>query len=379
MKKSLLIITLSIFLFQYLISDTSNKQPIKVGVYGDNGSSTICVTETMAALKIDPEIIPIVIRGADIADGILKTLDVIVFPGGSGSKESSSMGEKDREMVKDFVKIDGKGCVGICAGGYLLSSTPIYKWSLKLTSSSVIDRAHYNRGRGLVKMALTEKGKKYFPELKEFKHFFLQYYDGPILVRLKNSCLPDYVELGKYVTDIHLTGGSGPGVTSGKTSLLLNSAGKGKVFVVTGHPEATPGMRWMIPRMVRIVSNRKIVSYPKTVVRPKRESQAILFDKKNTLKEKKLFWKLIGDSETEKIESLKELIKMRSRPALRWAIGLLRDSSPKVRIIASRVLSEAEYTPAIRDMKTALKVEKDPDCLKELKKGLSHLEKIINN
>ena len=131
--------------------------------------------------------------------------------------------------------------------------------------------------------------------------------------------------------------------------------------------------------VLRIVSNRKAVSYPETVVRPKRESNSILFDRENSKKEKKFFWRLIGDSETEKIESLKELIKMRSRPALRWAIGLLRDSSPNVRSLAAQVLSEAEYTPAIRDIKTALKTEKDPGCLKELKKGLSRLKQIVNN
>ncbi|MEN8152711.1 MAG: BPL-N domain-containing protein [Acidobacteriota bacterium] len=383
MKNILLLISIYLFFILNIHSienksfKTNDIQPIKVGVYGDFGASVICVMETMASLRIDSGIKSKVIFGSDIAEGILDHLDVIVFPGGSGSKESSSMGAQSRKKVREFVLKDGKGCVGICAGGYLLSSTPVYKWSLKLTSSSVYDRAHYNRGRGLIELSLTEAGEKFFPELIEFKSFFLQYYDGPVLVRLESSELPEYENLGKYVTDIHLSGGSMPGVTPGKTALLLNKAGKGKVFVVTGHPESTPGMRWMVPRMVRVVADRKLISYPKTVVRPERESKPILFNKKRIKREKTLFWKLVGDSKNEKINSLKELIEMRSRPGLRWAIGLLRDNSPEVRSFAAKVLAEAEYTPSIKDLKIAEKTEKDPDCLKELKKSLSHLSGII--
>jgi len=357
--------------------NVTENSPLIVGVYGDQGASPICVTETMAALEIDPEIVPVVVKGADISAGILNSLDVIVFPGGSGSKEASSMGSACREKIRQFVMEDGKGCVGICAGGYLLSSTPIYKWSLKLTSSSVFDRAHYNRGRGLIELALTEKGKEIFPELSMQKSFFLQYYDGPILVREETSPLPEYEEYGQYVTDIHLTGGSQSGVTPGKTALLLNNAGKGKVFVIIGHPEATPGLRWMVSRMVRVVTNRKLISYPKNIVRPERETKAILFNTENTKKEKQLFWKLVGDSEKEQISALKKLVEMRSRPSLRWAIGLLRDKSNNVRMAAAMVLSEAEYTPSIGDLKTALQLETDDECKKVMKKSLTKLETIV--
>ncbi|MEN8222113.1 MAG: BPL-N domain-containing protein [Acidobacteriota bacterium] len=360
------------------ISKTKRNIPVKVGVYGDQGASAVCVTETMAALKLDPEIDADVIFGSDIADGVLNSLDVIVFPGGSGSKEAMSMGVLSRKKVRDFVMNEGKGCVAICAGGYLVSSTPVYKWSLKLTSSSVFDRAHYNRGRGLIELSLTEKGENIFPELKGNKSFFLQYNDGPVLVRSENSDLPDYEELGKYVTDIHLSGNSESGITPGKTALLLNKAGKGKVFVIAGHPESTPGMQWIVPRMVRVVANRKIVTYPKTVVRPERYSGAILFDSKKIKREKSLFWKLTGNSAEEKIDALTELVEMRSRPALRWAIGLLRDDNPEVRMFAVQVLAEADYTPAINDIEIAVKYEKNGNCLKEMKISLNHLNEIIN-
>jgi len=375
-------ILLSVFLLSFLMVMTNlakeNSLPIRVGVYGDLGASPICVVETMAALKIDKGIKPIVIKGVDIARGILKDLDVIVFPGGSGSKESSSMGAKSRKAVRDFVIKEGKGAVGICAGGYLFSSTPVYKWSLRLTSADVFDRAHYNRGRGLIELELTEKGKDIFPELKNRKTFFIQYYDGPVLIRSKESNLPKYVELGKYITDIHLTGNSKPGITPGKTALLLNKAGKGKAFVVIGHPEATPGMRWMIPRMVRVVADKKLITYPESIVRPNRYSKPILFDRELSRKESRLFWKLVGVVKKDKIDALKELVEMRSRPVLRWAIGLLRDDFAEVRIYASQILAEAEYTPSIEDMEVACKNEEDKKVKTELLKSLNILKKIIH-
>ncbi|NOY22250.1 MAG: hypothetical protein GXO70_01905 [Acidobacteria bacterium] len=351
---------------------------LKVGVYGDGGASPVCVTETVAALEIDGGMVPVVVHGTDIQSGILDSLDVIVFPGGSGSKESCSMGSIGREKVREFILKKGKGCVGICAGGYLLSTSPNYPSSLNLISAAVYDSAHYNRGRGLIEVKLTEAGGKYFPELLGRKSIFIQYYDGPVLVPATDTKLPAYTELGQYVTDIHLTGGSEPGVSPGKTALLLNKAGNGRVFTIVGHPEATPGMRWMIPRMVRIVAGRKLISYPETVVRPERETKAILFDKARISEEYRLFWKLFSDSPGEKITALDALIAMRSRPSLRWAIGLLRDVNPDVRAHAAAILAEAEYTPCLNDLAIAIRFEKDPKCLANLKDSFQKLSAIIH-
>jgi len=352
-------------------------RPLKVGVYADSGASPTCVLETMAALEIDPGILPVAVTAVDLMTGVLDRLDVIVFPGGSGSKQAASMGDKGRERVRRFVLEEGKGCVGICAGGYLLSSTPVYKWSLRLISADVIDRAHYNRGRGLMEVAFTADGRRLFPEIPADAQTFLQYYDGPVLVRSENTDLPPYEELATYVSDIHLTGGSSSGVTPGKTALLMNAAGKGKVAVSVGHPEATPGMRWMVPRMARIVAGRKPIPYLAEVVRPDREIREVLVDEQWAGEEQRLFWQLVGDDSEEKTAALRRLVQMRSRPALRWAEGLLRDNDPGVRLLAAEVLAEAEYTPAIDDLQVAVRVERDEDLREALQENLESLEKIV--
>ena len=350
---------------------------MRVGVYADHGASPTCVTETMAALEIDPGIIPAAVRAVDLMTGVLDRLDVLVFPGGSGSKQASSMGSQGRELVRRWVLDEGKGVVGICAGGYLLSSTPVYKWSLKLISADVFDRAHYNRGRGLMEVAFTDDGRQLFSEIGADVQTFLQYYDGPVLVRSSASELPPYDELAKIVSDIHLGGGSSPGVTPGTTALLVNDAGKGKVSVCVGHPESTPGMRWMIPRMARMVANRPLVGYSEEVVRPSRDTREILFDAERSSEEQKLFWKLVGDVPEEKMNALRALVEMRSRPALRWAEGLLRDDDPRVRRLAGSVLEEAEYTPAIDDLIAAVRLEPDDGLRESLQGNLDALERIV--
>lgn len=351
--------------------------PLKVGVYADGGASPVCVTETMAALEIDPGILPVTVQAVDLMTGVLDNLDVLVFPGGSGSKQASSMGSQGREKVRRWVLEEGKGCVGICAGAYLLSTTPVYAWSLKLISADVIDRSHYNRGRGLMEIGFTDDGRQSFPEIGAGVPSFLQYYDGPVLVRSTNTKLPPYNELATYVSDIHLSGGSSPGITPGKTALLMNQAGKGKVAACVGHPEATPGMRWMIPRMVRMVAGERLVSYPSHVVRPLRETREILFDADRASAERALFWQLVDNDPEEKLRALRALVDMRSRPALRWAQGLLRDDDPRVRRLAGAVLQEAEYTPAIDDLSAAILMEQDEILRKALQKNLELLTKII--
>jgi hypothetical protein len=66
--------------------------PIRVGVFNGSGASPECVVETYEALRIDREIRPSYVSAADISLGRLKDLDVVVFPGGSGSREYNSLG-----------------------------------------------------------------------------------------------------------------------------------------------------------------------------------------------------------------------------------------------------------------------------------------------
>jgi glutamine amidotransferase PdxT len=343
--------------------ETVPKNKIKVGVFAGNGVSPICVLETLEALKIDTQIQAEAISSAQIMNNKLDSIDVLIFPGGSGSQELNNLGINGAKKVKNFVE-NGKKILGICAGGFILSTTPTYP-SLKIAAAKNIDRKHYHRGRGLIQVALTKKGEQIFPELKNHK-VFLQYFDGPILEPLDSNNIK-YTELAKYVTDIHAVPGTPSGITPGKTFMLTQKIGKGKIFIIGGHAESTPGMRWMVPRMVRFLFDGKIVKYPDKWIHPEINDSAIMFTPKLQKIEKNYFWNLLNDTPQVRIEAMKKLHALRSRPAVRWTMGMLRDNNPQVRQTAAFILEKCEYTAALPDIKQAIKNEKNPQTLKQLK------------
>ena len=341
---------------------------IQVGVFNGNGASVICVSETIEALKIDGEMEVSAVSASDIENGKLSELDALVFPGGSGSKEFNNLGYSAAQKVKAFGKTKGKGLVGICAGGYLFATTPTYP-SLQIIEARNI-REFYNRGRGLVAFQLTEEGKTIFPELTHQDTLYYQYYDGPIYDSLSEKL---HIA-GTIVSDIATHKAYPKGVTPGKPAFVNGEYGEGRVFVSIGHPEATAGMRWIVPRMVRWTLNKELITYGKNVVRPQINNKELLFYSEQNKMEKENFWKLFDANDEVVIQSIHNLHALRSRTSIRWSIGLLRHKSPKVVLEAAKYIVESEYTPALEDLRTAAKKQSDPSTKKELESLLVKME-----
>lgn len=62
-------------------------QPIKVGVFDGHGGAQTCIWETVAAIRLDPEMEVCTITTADIANNVLDSIDAIIIPGGSGKSQ----------------------------------------------------------------------------------------------------------------------------------------------------------------------------------------------------------------------------------------------------------------------------------------------------
>ncbi len=348
-----------------------NENLISVGVFDGNGAGAVSVIETIEALKIDKNIKAIAVSASDIMSGELDELDAFIFPGGSGSKQLNNLGDLGKEKIEKFVKEEGKGLIGICAGAYMLCQTEGYP-SLQFASVKHIDRPHYDRGRGLVEFKLGENGLAIFPELKD-KPQFLQYYDGPVMESLGTS--KTYMELAQYVTDIHPHKGYPSNITPGKVFIYNEELGKGRIFGIAGHAESTPGMRWMIPRMARWVTKTNTIPYNAKWINPERYDKPILFDKATSQFEKSMWWKLVSNDEIAKLQAMDTLFALRSRPAVRWNVGLLRDKNAKVRANAASLLAKAEYTDAVKDLKSSLSVEQDSEAKVAIENALRFLDK----
>ena len=378
MKTRVIFLTILVvtFIFSSCKQKTETKESvnkINVGVFDGNGASAICVLETIEALKIDSGIQPIAISASAIMDGALNNLDVLVFPGGSGSKEYNNLGILAADKVRMFARQKDKGIVGICAGGYLLASTPDYA-SLQLLPVHSI-REYYNRGRGLISFSTNKEGDRIFPELKKMNQAFVQYYDGPMYQNIDSTI---FTTIATVNTDIATKKGFPKGVSIGKPAFGIANYGEGRVIMTTGHPEATSGMRWMVPRMARWAANKPMISYSDLVVRPEKYSHELLFYPDDIAREKKYFWKLSSNNEEEIVEALDNLYSLNSRPSIRWAIGLLRHNSPIIRLNAGEYLLETEYTWAIPDVESAYNHEQDPKTKEKLGEILNKLMSIVH-
>ena len=352
--------------------ESTNK--IQVGVFNGNGASAVCVIETLEALKIDSGIQPISISSSEIMDGALDNLDVLVFPGGSGSKEYNNLGIIAADKVRDFGRQKGNGVVGICAGGYILASTPDYASLQMLPVHSI--REFYNRGRGLISFSITNEGDDIFPELSQMEEAFVQYYDGPMYQNIDST---NFTTIAIVNTDIATKKGFPKGVSVGKPAFGIADYGDGRVIMTTGHPEATSGMRWMVPRMARWAADKPLISYSDIVVRPEKYSQDLLFYPEEFVNEKSYFWKLSSVNEDEIIDGLDSLYALNSRPSIRWSIGLLRHNSPVVRAKAGEYLLETEYTWAIRDIESAYNLETNQEAKEKLGVVLYKLKNMVHS
>jgi len=305
-------------------------------------------------------------------DGALDNIDVLVFPGGSGSKEYNNLGIIAADKVRDFAKQKGNGVVGICAGGYILASTPDYASLQMLPVHSI--RKYYNRGRGLISFSTTIEGDEIFPELSQMEESFVQYYDGPMYQNIDSTI---FTTIATINTDIVTKEGFPKGVSVGKPAFGIADYGDGRVIMSTGHPEATSGMRWMVPRMARWAADKPLISYSNLVVRPQKYSNELLFYPDDIKHEKDNFWKLSSDNEDEILEALDNLLALNSRPSIRWSIGLLRHNSPIIRVKAGEYLLETEYTWAIPDVESAYNLETDSEAKKKLGVILGKLKQMV--
>ncbi|MEW5765551.1 MAG: BPL-N domain-containing protein, partial [Acidobacteriota bacterium] len=346
--------------------------PLRVAVFNGNGASPSCVRMAVEACRIDPTLTVREISAAEIVSGGLREVDVVVFPGGGGGRQRTDLGDAGVEEVRRFVLEEGRGAVGLCAGAYLLSDTPGYA-CLRLFPARAVDREHDERGHGLIAFDPTPAGLDFLPELRGWGTCHMVYYEGPLL-EPSEGAIPRYEVLASMKSDVHLENDAPAGMTPGRPLLLTAESGRGRVFLSVGHPEATPGLRWIVPRAVRWAARRRPAPYAPTVVRPGLVGGEILFDAARRASESACQQALMYGSAGERAEAVRNLAAMRSWDGPLWIRGLLRDADPEVRLSAARTLLDLEWTAAEPDLKAAATSEKDAetkaalmDCLERLR------------
>ena len=345
---------------------------IKVAVFEGHGGSQTCVWEAVEAIKIDKEMDVSTITTSDIANGALSSFDAIIIPGGGGSRQYLNLGDENHNRIRNFIA-DGGGAVGICAGAYFFSNTPGYA-SIAINGAEAIDIEHDNRGHGLAKFTLSDQGKHIFPEIASRDTSFVMYYEGPVLINAPDTI--NYTTFATMESDVHEEGGAPTNMTNAKPFFTGNSYGSGRVFSTIAHPEATPGMRWLIPRMVRWTLELEYIEYSDNAVRPALFEKEILYTIDMLKREAACFNTFLYGTVEEKIEALDWLEETVSWSAKRWVQGLLFDASPIVRARAAEYIANSEFTHYLPDLKVALKNEKDENTKETFSSAIRYMEEI---
>jgi len=223
---------------------------IRVAVYHDTGVSEK-VAGLIELLKTHAELQVTKVNGNDVRTGKLQDIDVVLFPGGSGSGEAKSLEEAGRNEVRSFVDRGG-GYLGICAGAYLASAD--YDWSLHILDATVLDRAHWARGSGDVEVSLTTTGQKLLGANSDRQTIL--YWQGPLLAPAGKSEIPDYETLGTFATEI-AKNGAPKGVMPGPTAIARGTFGTGRVFCFSPHPERSePAVQGHVLKAIQWAAGR---------------------------------------------------------------------------------------------------------------------------
>ena len=374
--KNLITLALAITFLSYSCSSNPveisalDKSTINVGVFDGHGGSQTCVWETVEAVKIDKEMNVRLITTSDIANGCLDSLHAIIIPGGGGSRQYLNLGHENHNRIRNFVA-KGGGAVGICAGAYFFSNTPSYA-SIAINGAEAIDIEHDNRGHGLAKFTLSDEGKSIFPELANRDTSFVMYYEGPVFVNASDTI--NYSSFATMESDVHEEGDAPANMTNAKPFFTGNNYGQGRVFSTIAHPEATPGMRWLIPRMVRWTLKKEYPSYSENAVRPTLFEKEILFTKDMLKRESAYYSTLLYGTADEKVEAIYWMEANLSWDAKRLMQGLLFDSSATVRARASEYIANTEFTYYLPDLRAAFKNETNEEVKAIMDSSIQFLE-----
>lgn len=233
-----------------------------VALYDDEGASENGVRNMTRLIDADSDMTLVHLGAADVRPEVLSQFDVVVFGGGSGSREAATIGTEGAEAVQSFVN-GGGGYVGVCAGAYLCSAH--YSWSLKLIDTHVFTgkrevegqgaRSMWYRGKSSTQtMQLTDAGRKLFKDIPE--HVDVRYQNGPIVSPQNFSGLPAYTPLA-YFRSEQVRYPPQEGTMIDTPAIVSGDYGEGRVISISPHPEATEGLESMFVTAVKEVARQR--------------------------------------------------------------------------------------------------------------------------
>lgn len=219
-------------------------EPISVGIYtgpGVFGAGPGALTTTFD--KASDKYTAIILGQEAFQDNDLTEFDVLIFPGGSGSKQAAGIEEAGREKVRKFVA-DGGIYVGICGGCYLACEN--FSWSLGILDAKT-KSSRWKRGRKDLELGYASEALAILDGIDFATK--VRYVNGPVMEPAGSPDIPDYVSLADFKTEV-ADNDTPKGIQIGSPAILVGTFGKGHVIGISPHPEQTEGLEAIVPKLI---------------------------------------------------------------------------------------------------------------------------------
>ncbi len=342
-----------------IVFPLTSAESFHVGVYYRGTEARLAFRELASAFFIDREISVSPMTAADVVAGKLECIDVFVVVDFGLQDDRTTpvdFGDLGKAKVQEFVK-NGGGYLGIGMGA---------KLGIRETEGSFgfVD-AHWisipQNQRGILKITLNPKYGESFPELGKKPTFYAPV-DGYVAIS----------RTAKKDNAVFVFGFEVNAALNGSAELIESDFGSGKVILTGWKIHQTPGMKWVLPRLVRLMSDGERLNYGR-YLRTDFYSEEKVFTEDKKKQRNGLINRLKSamaaetEEEVARVNSaMRELSGGRYPDFLPHIVGRLRSHYPDIRKTAAKILGEWQYFAAERDLWAAIKSEEDSSVLKVL-------------
>jgi hypothetical protein len=184
-----------------------------------------------------------IIGPEEVRNGSLEQFDLVIFPGGSGSRQAAGIGDEGQEAVRDYVR-DGGGYIGICGGCYLACEN--FSWSLGILDAKT-KSSKWRRGKKMLELAFSESGRELLEPANEVE--LVKYQNGPVMAPAESPTIPDFVTFATFQTEV-ADNDTPEGIQVDSPAILGGSFGRGRVVGISPHPEQTENLTHFVPELI---------------------------------------------------------------------------------------------------------------------------------
>jgi glutamine amidotransferase-like uncharacterized protein len=224
----------------------------KIGLYISDGVTSSTINVWLSHYKSGLIKNLSVLKTSDFILEKLKDFDLIILPGGSGSKICNTLGQQCIEDLKKYVE-QGGNLLGVCAGAYAVSSG--YEWSISMINYELVDKKNAHRGEKQMSFNMTADGKKLL-KIKEDVLDSIYYHNGPVWKIFDSNIENTAKVLATFSEDIYAEMGNA-GEAQGTPAIIYEKFGIGKVIAISPHFEKTQGKEYVIKNVIQFLTSGK--------------------------------------------------------------------------------------------------------------------------